>query len=110
MCTPLVGERVEVRRQRGHQRLALAGGHLGDRALVQHHAADQLHVEVPHARAGAARLAADRERLGRTSSTVSPSATRLRSSSVLPARPASSRLLHIRLERVDLGDDRAASA
>ena len=42
----LAGERVEIDRQRGDQRLALAGLHLGDGALVQHHAADQLHVEM----------------------------------------------------------------
>ena len=42
----LAGERVEVDGQRGDQRLAFAGLHLGDLALVQHHAADQLHVEV----------------------------------------------------------------
>ena len=40
------GERVEIDRQRRHQRLALAGLHLGDPALVQDHAADQLHVEM----------------------------------------------------------------
>ena len=43
----LAAQRVEVGRQRRDQRLALAGAHLGDAALVQHHAADQLHVEVP---------------------------------------------------------------
>ena len=42
----LAGERVEIDGQRGDQRLAFAGLHLGDLALVQHHAADQLHVEV----------------------------------------------------------------
>ena len=42
----LAGERIEVDRKRCHQRLAFAGLHLGDVALVQHHAADQLHVEM----------------------------------------------------------------
>ena len=42
----LAGERVEVDGERGDQGLAFAGLHLGDRALVQHHAADQLHVEM----------------------------------------------------------------
>ena len=42
----LAGERVEIDRQRGDQRLAFAGPHLGDGALVQHHAADQLDVEM----------------------------------------------------------------
>jgi hypothetical protein len=40
-------ESVEVDRQGRHQRLAFAGAHLGDAALVQNHAADHLHVEVP---------------------------------------------------------------
>ena len=43
----LAGQRVEVDGQGGDQRLALAGLHLGDLAVVQHHAADQLHVEMP---------------------------------------------------------------
>ena len=42
------GERVEVERQRRDQRLAFAGGHLGDLALVQHDAADELHVVGHH--------------------------------------------------------------
>ena len=43
------GNGIEIDRQGGRQRLALAGLHLGDLALVQHHAADQLHVEMAHA-------------------------------------------------------------
>ena len=42
-------EGIEVGRQGGHQGFALAGLHLGDLALVQHHAAYQLHIEVAHA-------------------------------------------------------------
>ncbi|MGY3287707.1 hypothetical protein ACVWWP_000774 [Bradyrhizobium sp. LM3.6] len=42
----LAGERVEIDRERRDQRLAFAGLHLGDVALVQHHAADQLDVEM----------------------------------------------------------------
>ena len=40
------GERVEIDRQRRDQRLAFAGLHLGNLAVVQHHAADHLHVEM----------------------------------------------------------------
>jgi hypothetical protein len=43
----LAGQRVEVDRKRRHQRLAFAGFHLGDVAFVQHHAADQLNIEMP---------------------------------------------------------------
>ena len=53
----LAGERVEIDGQRRDQRLALAGAHLGDAAVVQHHAADQLDVEGPHAEHAARRLA-----------------------------------------------------
>ncbi len=44
----LARECVQVHRQRGGERLALAGAHLGDLAVVQRHAADELHVEVAH--------------------------------------------------------------
>jgi hypothetical protein len=60
----LAGERVEIGRERGDQRLALAGLHLGDLAVVEHHAADQLHVEVAHAQRALGSLAHHRERLG----------------------------------------------
>ena len=53
----LAGERVEIDRKRGDQRLAFAGLHLGDVALMQHHAADQLHVEMPLAEGALGRLA-----------------------------------------------------
>ena len=53
----VAGERVEVDGKRGDQRLAFAGLHLGDLALVQHHAADQLHVEVALAERALGRLA-----------------------------------------------------
>ena len=44
----LAGQGVQVRGQCGHQRLALARLHLGDIPAVQHDAADQLHIKVPH--------------------------------------------------------------
>ena len=53
----LAGERVEVDRQRRDQGLAFAGPHLGDGALVQHHAADELHVEMALAERALRRLA-----------------------------------------------------
>jgi hypothetical protein len=60
----LAGQRVQVDRQRRGQRLALAGAHLGDLAVVQHHAADQLHVEVAHAEHALAGLAHHGEGFG----------------------------------------------
>ena len=53
----LAGQRVEIDRKRRDQRLAFAGLHLGDVAFVQHHAADQLHVEMPLAERALGRLA-----------------------------------------------------
>ena len=53
----LAGERVEIDRKRRDQRLAFAGLHLGDVALVQHHAADQLDVEMALAEGALGRLA-----------------------------------------------------
>ena len=53
----LAGQRVEIDRERRDQRLAFAGLHLGDVALMQHHAADQLDVEMPLAEGALGRLA-----------------------------------------------------
>jgi hypothetical protein len=58
------GERVQVEGQRRDERLALTGFHLGDPALVQHHAADQLDVEVAHAYGALGGLADARKGLG----------------------------------------------
>ena len=53
----LACERVEIDRERRDQRLAFAGLHLGDVALMQHHAADQLDVEMALAERAFGRLA-----------------------------------------------------
>ncbi len=42
------GEGIEINGEGRHEGLSLAGGHLGDASLVEHHAADQLDVEVNH--------------------------------------------------------------
>ena len=55
------GQRVEDRRQRGDQRLALACLHLGDLALVEDRAAQELDVEVAHPERPLHRLAGHRE-------------------------------------------------
>src|SRR6185312_7364279 len=49
--------RVEDHGERRRERLALAGLHLGDAAVVQDHPADQLDVEVAHAHRALAGLA-----------------------------------------------------
>ena len=53
----VAGERVEVRRQRGDQGLALTGLHLGDVAEVQRAAAHDLDVVVPLTEGALGRLA-----------------------------------------------------
>ncbi len=58
------GQRVQVRGQRRDERLAFAGTHLGNLAVVQHHAADELHVEVPEPKRAARSLAHHGECLG----------------------------------------------
>ena len=60
----LAGQRIEVGRQRGDQRLAFAGAHFGDLAVVQRHAAHQLHVEVAHRQRALAGLAHHGKGLG----------------------------------------------
>ncbi|MCU0293902.1 MAG: hypothetical protein MUF10_18275 [Thermoanaerobaculaceae bacterium] len=57
------GEGVQHHRQRGDQGLALARPHLGDLARVQHHAADELDVEVAHPEGAPRCLAHQREHL-----------------------------------------------
>ena len=54
-------EGIEINRQRRDERFAFAGLHFGDPALVQDHAADQLHVEMAHVQLAPGHLAADRE-------------------------------------------------
>ena len=49
-------ERIEVGGQRRDERLAFAGLHFRDLAAVQHHAADELDVEVPHVQHATASL------------------------------------------------------
>ena len=56
-------EGVEVDGQRRDQRLTFSGLHFGDLAGVQHHASNQLHIEMPHVQDAATGLAHDRESL-----------------------------------------------
>ena len=60
----VAGERIQVCGQRRDQRLALAGTHFGDLAVMQDHAAYQLHVEVAHVEDTLSRLAHNSKGLG----------------------------------------------
>ena len=95
------GERVEIDRQGRHQRLAFAGLHLGDAALVQDHAADQLHVEMPLPDGALAGLAHGGERLDQDVVERGPVGDLLLER--LGARPQRlvRKLLELTLERVD---------
>ena len=57
-------ERVQIERQRGDEGLPLAGLHLRDLPLVEHDAAEALHVEVAEPDRASRRLAHVGERLG----------------------------------------------
>jgi hypothetical protein len=45
----LAGERVQIHGQGRDKSLPFTGLHFGDISFMQHHAADQLHVEMAHA-------------------------------------------------------------
>ena len=60
----LARERVEVRREHGDKRLALAGLHFGDAPLMEHDAADELHAVGVEPDDAPRRLTDGRERLG----------------------------------------------
>ena len=97
----LAGQRVEIHRERRDQRLAFTGLHLGDGALVEHHAADQLHVEVAHAE-GAARRLADHREGGDEDIVESPALLDLGLElGRLGLELCVAQRLHLRLERVD---------
>ncbi len=97
------GERVEVDRKRGDQRLAFAGLHFGDLAFVQDHAADELNVEMTLAQRALGRLAYGGE--GRHQDVVERFAVRQLFSEIVG--PRAQRLVGERLkllfERVDRG-------
>ncbi len=97
----LAGERVEIDGERGDQRLALARLHLRDLALVQHHAADQLHVEMALAERALGRLAHGGE--GRHQQVVERDAVGQLLAESRGARPQLRvrEALHLRLERID---------
>ena len=117
----LAGQGVEVAGEGCNQGLAFAGFHFRDLALMQHHAADQLHVEVTHFHGAPTRLAHHCEGLGHDF--VQRLAFRFldflgvgepfkaRREPGLELRRFGQKLLvgkplHLRLERADAGDKR----
>ncbi len=55
----LARQRIQIDGERSGQGFALARAHLGNLARVQHHAADQLHIEMAHPEHAPRRLATD---------------------------------------------------
>ncbi len=102
----LAGERIEIGGQGGDERLAFARLHFCDLAAVEHHAADQLHVEVPHVQRAAARFANDREGFGQQ--IVEGFAIRQARAELgrLVAQLCIGKRLDGRFEGIYLGDDR----
>ncbi len=100
-------ERIQVRGQRGDQRLALAGAHLRDLALVQRDAADQLHVEVPHPQHPLRGLAHHRESLGQHAIEWRAGRDLRLQLGSLGDKLGVGKSLHPRLERVDRLDGAA---
>ena len=96
---------IEIDRQRRDKRLAFARAHLGDAAVMQAYAADELHVEMAHAEHAPRALAHDRECLGqdviKRLALCEPLAELVRLARELGVREP----LHLRLERIDLLDD-----
>ena len=60
---PLPIDGIQVGRECGNQSFSFTGFHLRDLALVQDHAADELHIVMPHAEGALGRLPYDGERL-----------------------------------------------
>jgi hypothetical protein len=102
----LAGERVEVGGQRRDERLAFAGLHFRDLAAVEHHAADQLHVEVPHVERAPPGLADDGERFGQQIVERLPLLEPQAELGRLAAQLLVGECRDGRLEGVDLGDSR----
>ena len=103
---PAAAERIEIDRKRRHQRLAFAGLHLRDAALVQDHAADELNVEVPLPQGPLRRLAAGGK--GRHQNIVEARPLRDLTLECLRARPQPlvRQTLEFLLQRVDLRNAR----
>ena len=97
---------VEVHRQRRDQRLAFAGFHFGDFAAMQHDAADQLHVEVPHVDEAAAGFAHGGEGGNQKVVERGPLRQLLAEGDGLRGQLLIGQRLHLRLQLIDGRDQR----
>ena len=98
------GQRIQVDRQRRDQRLAFTRAHFADLAVMQHHPADQLDVEVAHFQDALARFAADREGLRQELVERLAAGDALAEFTRFGAQLIVRQLLDLRLERIDRRD------
>ncbi len=96
---------VEICRKRSDERLALAGLHFSDLAVVQHHAADELHVEDPHLQRSLPRLPDDGERFRQHGVKLLAVADALAQRDGTRAQLVVGERRRRRLQGVDLADD-----
>ncbi len=98
-------EGVEVGRERGHERFALAGLHFRDPAEVQRHAPHQLHIEVALTEDPPSRLAHDRVGLNEEVVEGFPLVEPLLELRRLVGECRIAQTLHLGLEGADHGDE-----
>ena len=98
------GQRIEVKRHSGGQRLALAGLHLGDLALVQDNSAHHLHVKVALAQCTLGGLAHRSKGLGENIVEGFPAGQARSEFLSLGAELFLAETLELRLQLVDLLD------
>ncbi len=103
---PFAQQGVQIHRQGGHQGLALPGLHLGDLALVQHDAADELDIEMALTQGAPGRLAHGGERLGQDVIQILAVFKPRPKLVGLGAKLGVGERLELRLQRVDALDDR----
>ena len=104
------GERIERRRHHRRQRLALAGLHLDDRALVHGEGGDDLLVEGPHAEEVARQLARQREELGSQRHQRLAGRRGVAHASGASAQLRHGQRGHLRTERADLAERRVVAS
>ena len=98
-------QRIEIGRQRRHEGLPLAGGHLGDFPLVKDGPTDKLDVKVTHVEDAAGHLADGREGLVKDVVECRPARDPLLELSSPGGKGRVRKLLQVGFERIDLNHE-----